>query len=135
MAANALSATAGDRRPYRDALIEALRKAKNGERNIGALYGFVNGLHEVEPGIAQALLDEAVTHPVLGNRFPVLATSIPIDDDGMARLGKSLNAGLAAIGQYGQLSGGRACAGVGGAALRAFLLDLCFPRGRIPGRA
>lgn len=127
-----LALAAQERRPYWDALIEVLRQAKDGERNIGALCGFVKGSHEAEPAFAQSLLDEAVTHPALGNRFPVLATSVPIDDDGIARLGKSLNAGLAPIGHYGQLSGGRACDGVGGAALRAFLLDLASRAGGFP---
>jgi hypothetical protein len=127
-----LAFAARERRPYWDALVQAVGRIKDGERNIGVLGGFLNGLHEVEPGLAQSLLDEAVSHPILGYWIPALATSVPLDDSGVARLRKSLTDGLAPVRLYGQLAGGRASDAVGGKALRAFLFDLASRPGGFP---
>ena len=77
--------------------------------SVGLLGGFLDGLHMRDPGLADALLDEAVEDPTLAEWFPVLQAFAVIDDKGVARLHRALALGRAPITAYYNLAYGRAC--------------------------
>jgi hypothetical protein len=102
-----LGSAPGDRRARWQALVSALRNVPPGERNLGVIAGYLTGLAGVEPGVANALLDGAVEDAVLGPWLPALQMAVPIDADGLQRLSRALEVGLAPIGMFGNLAGGR----------------------------
>ncbi|HOI96678.1 MAG TPA: hypothetical protein PK250_18390 [Syntrophobacter fumaroxidans] len=89
-------------------LIEALATVPESERNVQALRGFINTAAARDSDAADAMLDAAVVHPILGPVFPLLQTSVDIDVRGAERLAKAVSLGLAPAETYWYLSLGRA---------------------------
>lgn len=64
------------------------------ERNVALLSGFIEAANGCSPDIANHLLDEAITDPILGPLFPYIQSSIQIDESGVKRILQALTAGL-----------------------------------------
>lgn len=91
-----------------DLLVDAVSKTKESERNIDVLRGFLSGANTRAPKVTAGFLDAAVSDSILGPWFPILQTSIAIDEDGAKRLETALQTGLAPSWTYQYLSMGRA---------------------------
>jgi hypothetical protein len=102
-----LAVPAGDRTARWNALLEAVRRAPEGQRNYGALHGFIGGVHNVEPSLCDGFLDALMDDPVLGPWLPVLQTGVPIDAAGAKRLRRLLEADIAPVDRYRHIAGGR----------------------------
>jgi len=89
-------------------ICDALASIEERERNVAVLRGYIAVAMEREPDTANRLLDEAITHPLLGPSFPALQASMRVDEAGAARIVTSLTAGLAPAWMYKHLSYGRA---------------------------
>ena len=72
-----------------------------------ALCGFLHSISETNRAISEQILNDAVTDDVLGARFPLLQTSVKIDEQGVERLKLSLANGLAPVWTYRYLTYGR----------------------------
>lgn len=92
--------------------------------NTQVLRGFLNGLHQHEPKIAQELLDGAVVVEALKSVFPELQTAVPIDSAGVARIKKCLKGGGAPAESFRPLAWGRASDPIPAVELRDILVDL-----------
>jgi hypothetical protein len=71
-----------------------------------------------------ALLDEAVNHPVLGEWLPELQASVTIDAGGVGRLRQALDLGKAAVGHFHVLVFGRVCEPIPGPEFRDLMLAI-----------
>jgi hypothetical protein len=96
------------------------------------LTGFTYGLNEVNPGCAGALLDKCVADPTLATVFPALQATIGVDRDGVERVMKSLELGIAPIERYRSLCGGRALANAAGADFKRLVLEIAKKSGGFP---
>jgi len=94
------------------------------ERNAQVLRGFLQGLGEKDLKLADALLDAALFHKILGEWFPELQAAVPINHQGVNRLHASLAAGEAPIWQYRYLSGGRVSDPIPGLDLKTLLSEM-----------
>jgi hypothetical protein len=99
------------------------------KKNTQVLNGFLTGIQQRDDALADAMLDEAVTHPALAADFPVLQGSVTIDERGVARLRRALAHGTAPIGAYNNLAYGRSCDPIPGPTFR----DLVLAIGERPG--
>jgi hypothetical protein len=102
-----LAAPDGDRLARWDALIKAVHQAPEGERNYGALCGFLTGVHAVESSLCDCCLDALMSDPILGPWLPVLQVYVPVDEAGVRRLLRMLNKDIAPIERYIHLANGR----------------------------
>lgn len=105
-------------------LVDTLATAPEAERNVSVLCGFLLGTALRDSEVTDTLLDVAIDHPILGPWFPVLQSSVKIDDRGARRLESALDVGLAPIWTYSQLSGGRATDLIPASALRRIILKV-----------
>jgi hypothetical protein len=94
------------------------------QQNVHVLCGFLAALNERDAGLANTLLDEAVTHPALGVWLPVLQIAVPVDAKGVARLKRALSLNEAPIGTYRNLQMGRATEPISGPDLKDLLLTI-----------
>jgi hypothetical protein len=78
------------------------------QQNYTALCGFLYSLSEINPELSEHILNDALTDDVLSARFPLLQTSVRINERGIERLKQSLGKGLAQIWTYQYLAYGRA---------------------------
>jgi hypothetical protein len=76
-------------------------------RNYQLLRGFLNTIFQMDRELSATFLDEAVTHEVLAAVYPVLQTSVEINERDVERLKASLNLGIAPIWSYGNLGYGQ----------------------------
>ncbi len=76
-------------------------------RNYHLLQGFLNGISNRSPDVANKLLDNAVKDIVLGKEFLILQTSVPLDDKAVERVKLSLENDTAPIRLYRNLVYGR----------------------------
>lgn len=76
--------------------------------NFQVIRGFLNALSKSNPILCNRILDEALTNKITAEVFPLLQTSIEINESGVKRLIKSLEYGYAPIWQYSNLGYGRA---------------------------
>ncbi len=81
-------------------------------------------MQERDAAETNALLDESVDDPTLGNWFPLLQASVTIDDGGVRRLHRALALGIAPIGRFMNLAYGRACEPISGPAFRDLMLAI-----------
>ncbi len=89
-------------------LLDALTAVPERERNITVLRGFLQSAASRDTEATAGFLDDAVDDPVLGPWFPVLQTSIDIDNRGAERLEAAIQLGLAPSWTYQYLALGRA---------------------------
>lgn len=94
------------------------------EPNMQVLQGFLSGLQTREMTETNALLDEAVNHPALGEWLPELQASVTIDAAGVQRLRQALDLGKAAIGRFFVLVYGRVCEPISGPEFRDLMLAI-----------
>jgi len=86
---------------------EALISIEINSRNFEMLRGFLNSISDKNPDIANNLLDECITDAVFGNAYPMLQTSIVIDDKSVERIKISLEKEVSPIWQYNHLAYGQ----------------------------
>lgn len=84
-------------------LISAIAGTDEIKRNIQVLRGFLCSANSRDREATSGFLDSAVDDPVLGPWFPILQTSLDIDERGAARLERSIQLGLAPSWTYSQL--------------------------------
>jgi hypothetical protein len=94
------------------------------EPNMQVLQGFLSGLQTRDMAETNALLDEAVNHPALGEWLPELQASVTIDAAGVQRLRQALDLGKAAIGRFFVLVYGRVCEPISGPEFRDLMLAI-----------
>jgi hypothetical protein len=92
------------------------------------LQGFLSALVSIDPKTANAFLDEAVEHVVLGEWFPELQASVPIDAAGVRRLQQALVFDKAPVKNFYVLIYGGVCEPIPGPDFR----DLVVAIGRKP---
>ncbi len=84
--------------------------------------GFLNGLHQKNPALAEAMLGDAIHDDALAQWYPPLETGIgEINEQGLRRLLLSLELGKAPIANYLALEAGRVTDGLGGPDFRTLL--------------
>ncbi len=103
---------------------KALSELPDSERNVTLLCGFIDGLSQRGPEIADHLLDEAVSDPILGPFFPQLQASMPIGKKGVNRLLQSLEGGLTKAWAYKNLAYTKASDGISPPDYRNILLGV-----------
>ncbi|NPV20373.1 hypothetical protein [Bradyrhizobium aeschynomenes] len=123
----ALAEAAENLRATWDAIVTAFAAAPQPSAQL--LNGYLRGLQQRDPELADALLDEALEHPTLATWFPVLQSSVEIDERALARLHRALELGKADITSYYNLAYGRATDNVPGPEFR----DLVLAIARKPG--
>ena len=87
---------------------EQLSTVNVSQQNYSALCGFLHSISETNRKISEQILNDAVADDVLGALFPLLQTSVKIDEHGVERLRQSLANGLAPVWTYRNLAYGRA---------------------------
>jgi hypothetical protein len=95
--------------------VAQLAATKQEKRDVQVFRGFLNGLMDIKPHLANAILDDAVEDEVLAYWFPVLQTSVTIDERGLYRLNRALARGKAPIHMFRRLAWGRVLESVSGA--------------------
>jgi hypothetical protein len=105
-----------------DKLAEELKGSD--KPNMQVIQGFLNGLARSDLPTTNALLDEAVGHPVLGEWLPGLQASVPIDADGVRRLREALELGKAPVGNFFVLVYGAVCEAISGPDFRDLMLAI-----------
>jgi hypothetical protein len=103
-------------------LVAGLNGADERVRNAQVLRGFLHALHQRDPARAGVHLDQSVDDDALGVWYPALQVAIGIDDDGVARLKRSLDLGKAPAGMYQFLA--YDCGGIPAAALQDLLVRI-----------
>jgi hypothetical protein len=91
-----------------DRLVRQYAATPDRQRSDQILRGFLSGLHERDPTAADALLDAALKHEVLGPIYPILQIAVPIAAAGNTRLKRALELDRAPIANYQPLAYGRA---------------------------
>ncbi|MDQ0257090.1 hypothetical protein J2S74_004536 [Evansella vedderi] len=76
--------------------------------NYQVIRGFLNALSKSNPILCNRILDDALTNKIIAEVFPLLQTSIEINESGVNRLINSLEYGHAPIWQYSNLGYGTA---------------------------
>ena len=94
------------------------------EPNMQVLQGFLSGLQTRDMAETNALLDEAVNHPTLGEWLPELQASVTIDAAGVQRLRRALDLGKSAVGHFFVLVYGRVCEPIPGPEFRDLMLAI-----------
>ncbi|MEI6827380.1 MAG: hypothetical protein WCK54_17435 [Desulfuromonadales bacterium] len=77
------------------------------QRNCQALCGFLYIIAKSQPELSEIMLNDAVKDDVLGALFPILQTSVRIDENGVKRLNQSLAIGFSPIDTFRNLANGR----------------------------
>jgi len=111
-------------------LVDEFAAAPENERNIQALRGFLNSAVERDSVITERILDASIESEVLGPWFPILQTSVEIDERGAARLEKAIGLGLAPSWTYSYLQLGRVMDTIPANHLRRLILGISsLPKG------
>jgi hypothetical protein len=119
-----IAISAPDKRAAWNALVQALGNQLSGERNLGALAGYLNELERTDKILTEALLDEALEHPLLGEYFVTLQCAVTITSRGVERLMRAVEFGTAPIFEFERLSYGRATDVIDGPNLERLLLAI-----------
>jgi hypothetical protein len=93
-------------------------------RSVSLLQGFITVVHAHDLKLAGLLLDEAVVDPVLESDFPLLQAAMTVNDDGAARLSRSVARGKAKVWTYQQLRLGRASDGMSPSTFKRLALEI-----------
>jgi hypothetical protein len=107
-----------------DAFVSQLADTPRTQQNVHVLCGFLAVLIEKDAVLANTLLDEALTHPVLAEWFPILQIAAAVDIKGVARLKRALALNEAPVGTYGFLRMGRATDPITGPDLKELVLTI-----------
>ncbi len=91
-----------------DGLARALAATRETLRNVHVLQGFLQAVHEMNPELANVILDSALCSDPTASCLPSLQVAVGIDERGIARLMRSLSLALTAIESYRVLGGGGA---------------------------
>lgn len=105
-------------------LSQALLDTEADNRNWAAITGFLVGVNERDAALAEQYLDEALMHSALGLYFPIMQTSIPISEKGIARLKKSTELGKAGSWTYQSLGWGRSSDIISGPDMKELLSSI-----------
>jgi len=124
------AATQEGRRVWR-ALIDAFLGRPESERVVGAMRGFLRGLHSVHPSEAQELLDEAVESASLRPYFPWLQAALPIGPNDVRRMIGHLARDPADATAYSALAWGRVIESTTGGDLRRLLFVIASRPGGV----
>lgn len=103
-------------------LVAQLNRTPEEKQNLQTLAGFLMVLNEIDPGLSNALLDDAIESTELAFWFPDLQIALPIDEAGVARLKRSIAAGKAPIEKFRYLAWGRAHATISGVDFKELIL-------------
>ena len=123
----ALALGAESPREMWNVLVHQFGATPNGNPHV--LSGFIAGVQQRDAAEAQALLDEALEHPVLAEWLPYLQGAVVIDDKGVARLHRALELDKAPIDRFSFLAYGRACEPIPGPAFRDLVLSIAQKAG------
>lgn len=96
----------------------------NSSANPLILGSFLSGLQKSAPAEAEVYLDQAVDCPTLAAWFPYLQACVTIDEKGVARLRRALEAGIAPMDRYEHLAWGRASDPIPGPAFRDLVIAI-----------
>jgi hypothetical protein len=107
-----------------DALTRQLTDTPRTQQNVQVFCGFLGALNERDAALADALLDESVTHLALAAWLPVLQIGVPVNARGVARLKRALSLNEAPIGTYRSLQMGRATDPISGPDLNDLILAI-----------
>jgi hypothetical protein len=88
-------------------LYSGVAQIEETERCYNLLCGFLNSLSQCDKNICEAILNSAVDDEILSSAFPLLQTSVPVDEHGVRRLHAALALGKAPIWLYTYLAWGR----------------------------
>ncbi len=105
-------------------LLAQLAATSERDRRVQVLGGFLYGLGERDPELANTLLDEAVDDDVVGPSYPVLQASLVIDKRGFDRIMHSLKLGKAPIQTYRMLVAGRLTDPIPGDDFKRMVLEI-----------
>ncbi|SPF51565.1 conserved hypothetical protein [Syntrophobacter sp. SbD1] len=105
-------------------LVDGFAATPENERNIQVLRGFLNSAVERDPKIIAQILDASIESKILGPWFPVLQTSVKIDERGAARLESAVKMGKAPSLTYQYLTFGRATDSIPTSTLRKLILGI-----------
>jgi hypothetical protein len=97
-----------DRRAFWQAMREAFESAPSDKKQTGVMEGFLFECANVEPELYDSILDELVGDDLFGEYFPIFQMTSTIDQKGIERLNKALDAGKAKIEYFRGLACGRA---------------------------
>lgn len=123
----ALAEAAEQPRVMWDVMVEKFAVVE--KANPQLLGGFLRGLKKRDSALADAVLDEAVEHPVLASWLPVLQSQVEADTLAVQRLFRSIRLGRAQISTYQNLAYGRVLDNLSGKELA----DLVLAIAREPG--
>jgi hypothetical protein len=105
-------------------LTDAMTALDERSRQPLVLRGFLRALQDKDPGLVAQLLDEAVEHETHSSYYPYLQVAIPIGEQDVARLKRSLALGRTPARAYVNLAYGRATDPIPPAELRSLILAL-----------
>lgn len=87
--------------------VSKLNDTEKSNVNYQVIRGFLNTLSKNNPSFCNKILDDALKNKTTARVFPLLQTSIEIDERGVKRLIESLESGSSPIWQYSNLAYGR----------------------------
>jgi hypothetical protein len=105
-------------------LAKQFSRSATDRRDTRTFSGMLWQIREVDPKLANELLDEALNSEPLAPYYPIIQSSVGIDHAGVERLMRSLELGLASAHSYSHLSLGRATDRISGSSLARFVLAL-----------
>lgn len=103
-------------------LVEALAQIPPDQRNVQVLRGLLAELWIRDRDLAQNLLDAALDQQVLLTIFPMLGSSVDLDERGVERMKRALSTGQVPIWTYRNLTFGRITNQLAGGVLKDLLL-------------
>ena len=93
-------------------------------QSIAVLCGYLIAMVRKYPESAAAILESSVEHTTLAPWFPILQTSLAIDEAGVIRLLRSLELGVSSIAAYQNLALGRCTDPISGPDFRRLILTI-----------
>ena len=103
-----LAGASADVRATWNTLVSDLNRIPTEQRDGGVLIGFLEELAQQDGDLVQEILDSALDQPELAIFLPRLQWAVGLDEPGVARLERTLRAGLAPIWMYKHLALGQA---------------------------
>jgi hypothetical protein len=110
-------------------LVSQFSRSTTAKKDTRTFCGMLWQIREVDPKLANELLNEVLISEPLAHYYPIIQSSVGIDQAGVDRLMRSLDLGLASVPSYSHLSLGRATDRMSGSSLAAFVLALADKTG------
>ncbi|MFJ7819315.1 hypothetical protein ACIQYX_26330 [Bacillus toyonensis] len=101
------------------------------QRKYQVLCGFLDRISEIDKNISEKILEEATTNAVLATVYPLLQRDVKMNAQGVVRLKRSLEYGMAPIWQYSYLGRGRAYETIFDADLLELLREISLRQGGV----